>query len=146
MLCESFGQRHRTLLRPFESQREGAYTAHREERFQCAGSGAGELTRESKSRQQYIVAHCDGAAEQVGMSADELRYGLYADVRTELEGPLVQWRRKGVVDAEDGTRLARGSADRVQVGDRQQRVRRRLEPDQVGRAAEFKPACRVRQG
>ncbi len=74
------------------------------------------------------------------MPADELRDRLHGHVGAECQRTLVEGRRKRVVDGQDPPRLPRGGADDVDVGHGQQRVRGRLEPDQVGRGAGLDPA------
>ena len=92
---------------------------------------------------RLVVAHGDDAAEQVRVAADELRRRLHGHVGAERQWTLIERRREGVVDAEDRALLPRCRADRVQITDGQQRIRRRLQPDQVRRAAQLDPARRV---
>ena len=63
----------------------------------------------------------DDAAEQVRVSANEFRHRLHRHIGAERQWPLVQRRRERGVDAEKSATLARGRAEHVQVGHRQQR-------------------------
>ena len=70
----------------------------------------------------------DGAEEHVVVAGEILRRGVEDEVAAELEWPQVDGRRRGRV-ADDETRVRRG---RFEVGHRQERIRRRLDPDEVG--------------
>ncbi len=108
------------------------------------GVAPDELAGLPQRRQQVRVAHGDDAAEQVRVSTDELRHRLHGHVGPERQWTLIERRSEGVVHAQDRATLPRCSADGVQVSDRQQRVRRRLQPNQVGHAANLDPAWRCR--
>ena len=80
------------------------------------------------------------------MSTDELCRRLYGDVGPESQWTLIERRSEGIVHGKDRATLSGCGADGVQSSPRQQRVRRRLQPNQVGPAARFDPACGVGQG
>ena len=62
------------------------------------------------------------------MAAQVLRRAVQDEVGAALEGTQVDRGRGGGVD-DDGRRVGRG---RLEVGDGQERVRRRLDPDEIG--------------
>ena len=146
MAREAFGQGHRVALRPLQPQCQRSDPADREKGFEGAGCCARELPGLPQRRQQVRVAHGDDAAEQVRVSADELRHRLHGHVGPERQWTLIERRSEGVVHAQDRATLPRCGADGVQVTHRQQRVRRRLQPNQVGHAAHLDPACGVGHG
>src|SRR5690606_20116148 len=128
---EALGQHHRVPLCALETDSECSGSADGEKRLDGTRSCAGEFPLLPHRSEHAGISYSDGAPEQIRMSADELRDRLHGDVRTEGERTLVNGRREGIVDGEDSTGLPRRSADNVQVNDTQQRVGRRLEPDQV---------------
>ena len=73
------------------------------------------------------------------MPADELRRRLDGDIRAEIQRPLIERRREGVVHGEDRAGLAGRRPDRGEVGHRQERVGWRLEPHEIGRACGANP-------
>jgi hypothetical protein len=80
------------------------------------------------------------------VAAEELRRRVDDDVGAERERLLQQRRGERVVHDHARARLAGGGADRGDVGDVQQRVRRRLEPQHVGLERLGGPARQVRRG
>jgi hypothetical protein len=146
MPCEALGQCHRVALSPLQPNGERPGPADREERFERARCCSRELPSLPQRGQQGAVAHGDHSAKQVGVSADELRRRLHRHVGPELERALIERGSECVVHAEDRSRLPRCGADDVQVTHRQHRVRRRLEPDQVGNAAHLDPTRGVGHG
>ena len=123
-------ERRRRLLGAIEADGEGPQAAQGQERLHHAGHRAvGDASAIEAGEQLRPLRH-QGAEEQVGVAADELRGAVEDDVGAELERPLAQRRRERVVD--DDERAARvgdlgGGAD---VGDTEQGVRRRLQPQQ----------------
>ena len=79
------------------------------------------------------------------MAAEELRRGVDDHVGAQRQRLLQQRRRERVVDDHARAGLARRGADRGHVGDVEQRVRRRLEPHQVGLEQLGDPGLRVRR-
>ena len=74
----------------------------------------------------------DGAEQHVAVAGQVLGHRVHDDVGAELERALEQGRGEGVVDHAEHAALAGGGQQRRQVGDLEQRVGRRLEPEQVG--------------
>ena len=81
---------------------------------------------------QLVVAGHERAADDVGVPAEVLGRRVQHDVRAQRERLLQVGRGEGVVDDEPGARLARDVGDRGDVRDAQQRVGRRLAPDDAG--------------
>ena len=134
------GGRRACALKP---QRERAHAADGEVGLECAGRGSGKLAPLAQSVRALVGRGDDGAEQQVGVAAEVLRGRVHDQVGAELKRPLDQRRRERAVDHHQRVRLAARGADGGQVGDRQQRVRRRLQPQQVGVGGELEPARRV---
>ena len=93
--------------------------------------GAERLLQEVEPLGERVVVRGDEAADRVAVPAEILRRRVDDRVGAELERLLQVRRGKGVVDDEqraDGVRCVSGLAD---VDDVQQRVRRRLDPDEL---------------
>ena len=73
-----------------------------------------------------------GAEQDVGVPGEVLRHRVHDDVGAELERPLQQRRRERVVHRQQRAAARGPPRPARQVGDLEQRVRRRLEPEQVG--------------
>ena len=146
MANEALGQCHRVALRPLQPQCQRPSPANREKRFEGTGCCTRELPSKPQRRQQIRVAHGDDPAEQVRVPTDELRHRVHSHVGPERQWTLIERRSEGVVHAQDRATLPRSGADGVQVSHRQQRVRRRLQPNQVGHAAQLDPAFGVGHG
>ena len=78
-------------------------------------------------------------ADHVGVAAEVLRRGVDDDVGAELERPLQVRRRERVVDDDDRAGFVRRVGGGVDVDDVQQRVGRRLDPDQARALVEVRP-------
>ena len=78
----------------------------------------------TESRQQIRVSYRRDAAQQIGMAADEFRDGLHRDIRAEQKRLLIERRGEGVVHSENRAMLSGRGTDRVDVADRQERIRR----------------------
>jgi hypothetical protein len=65
------------------------------------------------------------------VAADEFGGAVHDYVRAECQRLLQQWRREGVVDADDCPGVAAGGAQGGKVGDVEQRVGGGLQPEQV---------------
>ena len=83
------------------------------------------------------------AREQVGVPTDVLRGAVDDDVGAEPQRLLEHRRRKRVVDGDERTRVLGRRDDRRQIGDLEERVGRRFEPDQVGVGRRIGPGGRV---
>ena len=86
------------------------------------------------------------AREQVGVPTDVLRGAVHDDVGAEPEWLLEDRCGERVVDGDERAGVLGGRDDRGQVGDLQERVRRRFEPDQVGVGRRVDPCRRVGDG
>ncbi len=89
---------------------------------------AGARTELAQPRGRLRVADDERADERVVVAGQALRRRVEGDVASALERLHVQWGRGGRV-ADDGRRVCRR---RLEVRHRQERVRRRLDPDEVG--------------
>ena len=107
--------------------------------------GAGGHADEMEAFDPQVARQCLEVAEGGAVAADELGCGLQRHRRAEVQRALVQRSGERVVDGHDGAWLARRGADRLEVCHAEQGVGRRLEPDQVGRAAGVDPARRIVQ-
>ena len=119
-------RRHAQVQRPQAAVDEKA--------VERARHGADRVLHEAHALVQLRVAHHDGAADHVGVPAEVLRGRMHDGVRTELQGPLDDRRSEGVVDGDE--RVAGPCYDRLDVDHIQQRVGRRLHPDQPGLGSE----------
>ena len=77
---------------------------------------------------RFVVGADDRAEEDVGMAGEELRRAVEGEVGAVLERPEQDRRRGRGVD--DERRRVRGR--RLEVGEGEERVRRRLDPHEVG--------------
>ena len=125
-----------------------------------AGSGSSRTARARRPSRSGGTAAASATAsserdrdaeDRVRVPAEVLGRRVEHDVGAELERPLEGGRREGVVDDDQRRRLARlrravadGRGRRRDVGDLEQRVRRRLEPDEARRARSGPPTARPR--
>ena len=104
-------------------------TAEDEPAVERAGNGAERFLQEVKALRNRRIIRRREAAYDVGMAAEVLRRRVKDDVGPKLERSLQVWRGERVVDDNDcagGVRRFGGGADVDHV---QQRIRRRLQPD-----------------
>ena len=118
--------------------RTASVLAPRSVRKQSSGPGTAPIEfwtkcRRSASSSSFVI---DGAADRVGVAADVLRRRVHDDVGAERERLLQVRARERVVDDDERAGRVRALGDRGDVDDLEQRVGRRLEPDQVGRPLE----------
>ena len=78
--------------------------------------------------QLQSIAQDESAADHVRVTAHILGRRMHDDVRAQLEGPLQDRRREGVVHDQQAAHLVREGRDRSDIRDQQERVRRRLHP------------------
>ena len=90
---------------------------------------------------EAAVGHHERAADHVGVPAYVLRGGVHDHVRAEHQRLLQVGRGERVVHHEQRALVVRELRERADVGDREQRVRRRLHPHDRGGA---RPAPRDR--
>jgi hypothetical protein len=96
---------------------------------------AGDLAEVVDAVDQLLAAG-EGAAERVGVTAEELRGGVDHEVGAERERLLVDRRRERVVDDHDRAALVRGRRQRLDVDHLQRRVGRRLQVQHVATAGD----------
>ena len=82
--------------------------------------------------QLQAVAQDERAADHVRVATHVLGRRVHDDVRTQLEGALQDRRREGVVHDQQAAHLVREGSDGLDVRDRQERVRGRLHPHDLG--------------
>lgn len=112
------------MLSPLQAQRQCARTSYRKKCLECARRSSSEFARVTEGRQRIRVSQRRDASQQIGMAADEFRDGLHRDIRAEQERLLIERRGEGVVHSENRAMFSRRGTDRVDVADRQERIRR----------------------
>ena len=136
----------RVLAMRAHPYRKRLQPAQHEPRVERAGHGAERLLQEVEALGERVVVRRDEAADDVAVAAEVLRRRVDDDVGAEVERLLQVRRRERVVDDEqraDGVRRVGGLAD---VDDVQQRVRRRLDPDEPDVVAEVRGEVVVELG
>jgi hypothetical protein len=73
MAGKTLGEGRRVVLRPLQPHAQRAGPANRQKRFQGSRRRTGELAGLPQRGQQLRVPHGDDAAEEIGVSSDELR-------------------------------------------------------------------------
>ena len=96
------------------------------------GNGAEGLLQELEALGDRRVVRRGEAADHVRVAAEVLRRRVDDDVGAELERELEVRRGEGVVDDDEGAGGVRGVGRLADVDDVEERVRRRLEPDDAG--------------
>ena len=86
----------------------------------------------ARSSPSVGIGRDQGAADHVRVAAEVLRRRVHDDVGPEFERLLQVRRGERVVDDEPRAGLVRDRRQRRDVGDAEQRVRRRLAPDDLG--------------
>ena len=117
---------------PIHSDRERLDAPQREPVVERPGHRPDRVLRERQLLGELVVAGDERAADDVGVTAEVLGRGVQDDVRAQRERLLQVGRGEGVVDDEPGPGLPRDVRDRRDVRDAQQRVGRRLAPDDPG--------------
>jgi hypothetical protein len=127
---------------PLGPQRQRAEAAQREEAVLRPRNGAHRVLQEAEPAGQVVARRHDDAKDRVAVAGEVLRDGVEDDVRAERERPLERRRGERVVHDDDG-RFPAGTDVRVggaghhrDVRHLQERVGRRLEPDQPGSLVE----------
>jgi hypothetical protein len=138
-LCEL----HRIRLRALETKRHRARASRCEECLEGTGGRAAQLARAPQGITQVLTPNGHHPGEQVGVTADELGRRLERDVSPEVKWSLVHRCRECVVDRQQRGGFSRCGADGTHVGDGQEWIRRRLQPDEVRVRARAHPCTRV---
>ena len=94
-----------------------------------ARDGSQGLLEEQKPLCDRRIVRRGETADDVRVSTEVLGRRVHHDVRAELQRPLQIGRRKGVVDDEERAGRMRCVRRLLDVDDVQQRIRRRLDPD-----------------
>ena len=129
MLAHAHGER----LQPAQHEPAVERPRHRAER----------LLQEVEALGDRRVVRRDEAADDVGVAAEVLRRRVDDDVGAERERLLQVRRRERVVDDDERADRVRRLGGRADVDDVQQRVRRRLEPDEPRALVEVLAEVRV---
>ena len=116
---------------------ERLQAAEHEPRVERARHGAERLLQEAEALGDRGVVRAGEAADDVGVPAEVLRRRVHDDVGAELERLLEVRRREGVVDDEQRAGGVRGIGRGPDVDDVEQRVRRRLDPDERVRSSRW---------
>ena len=121
---------------PLDAEGEGPQPAQGQPRLHRAGDRPAEGALPGQSGVQVPSRRRvgrDGQPEDdVRVAREVLRRRVHDDVDAVLEGSLQQRGGEGVVDDDERPRLVRRGRQTGDVGDLEQRVGRRLEPQQVG--------------
>ena len=104
-------------------------------RIERAERGAG-VTQEGRQRLGELVVAQDGAAQAAALAVDVLGGRIDHDIGAELQRTLKGRGREHVVHDDARTRRMGQFADQRQIDHVEHRVRRRLQEDDVGRAAQ----------
>ena len=95
------------------------------------GTAPSEFCRKRSRSASARVAREDGAADHVGVAAEVLRRRVDDEVGAERERLLQERGGEGVVDGEQRAGGVRGVGGAADVDDVEERVRRRLDPDEL---------------
>ena len=129
VVAEALGEDPGVVLGALEPQRQRAEAAQAEVGLQRAGRRAAEFSRLTQDVQVGVAADDRGAEEQVGVAADGLGGAVDDDVGAEFQRALQQRRGERVVHDAEQRSLARGGAQAGKVGDAEQWIGRRLQPE-----------------
>src|SRR2546423_3435976 len=113
----------------------GVQRAHSAQREKAVERGAGDSQTVRPPCQLFgkcSIRSDDCPANNVTMSVQVLRGGMDDEIGAELDRSLQCRREKGVVDADQRPRIMSRRHHSRQVGDSQQRIARRLDPQQLG--------------
>ena len=131
VIGEPVGQVGGAALSLLQSQGQGAQAAQHEEGFQRAGDRAGHLPATAQLLAELRAPGNGEAEEQVGVATEELGRAVHRDVCAKGDRLLQQWCGEGVVDRDQSADVPRRRAQSRQIGDVQQRVGRRFQPDEI---------------
>ena len=134
------GQERRHLLGvvavPVHPHRQGAQPAQHQPGVERAGHAADRVLVEAQPLGQVVVVDHQRAADDVGVAAAVLGGGVHDHVGAEGDRLLQVRAGEGVVHDDQGAGRVGQLGDGGDVGDGQQRVGRRLDPDPGGHARE----------
>ena len=132
---EALGEDGRGSLAALEPDRHRAQAAEGEEGFEASRHRAERGARVAEGGDALGVARGRDAEHEVGVAADELGRAVEGDVGADLQGPQEERGGEGGVDDDLGARGVRSLDEAVELGDADQRVGRRLGPQQRGAVA-----------
>src|SRR5207253_4752189 len=106
-------------------------SAKRQETVLRSGDSADGILKKLEVLVDLTIAGNDRAADRVAVSVDVFRRGVDDDVGAEGQRLLQQRRGERVVDDGERSGLFRQPGTGLNVGDLQERVRRRLQPQKL---------------
>src|SRR5581483_11808886 len=121
----------RARLVALDAEAERLDPAQREPAVLRARHGADRVLEELELLVERLVARHERAAEDVRVAVDVLGRRVEHDVRSELERALDDRRRERVVDDDERSLRAGELRAGGYVRDLEERVRRRLEPEEL---------------
>ncbi len=131
MIVEKLSDQRCVLLVRAHARRERAQAAQRQEAVERRAGEAEAVRPPGETLDDGRVFRDDRAADDVAVAVDVLRRRMHDDVGAERERPLQHRRQERVVDDAARADRVRGLRDVADVGDAQQRVRWRLDPDDI---------------
>ena len=115
------------------AQRQRLEAAQRQEAVERALDGADRVLQELDALAQLgVVADDRHAADHVGMAVEILRGRVHDDVEAEFERALHLGAGEGVVGDGPDAALLRDRRDALEIDQLEQRIGRRLDPDERG--------------
>ncbi len=130
LALEVRGDSDRVLAVLLHADGERLQPAQDEPAVERAGDGAERLLEEREALRDRVVVRREEAADDVGVAAEVLRRRVQDDVGSERERLLEVRSREGVVDDDERADGVGSLGRRADVDEVQERVRRRLEPDE----------------
>ena len=137
---------HRVGRVALHPQGEGPEAAQDQEAVERPGHAAHRVLEEPEPLGDGVARGDRDAEDRVRVPAEVLGGRMEHDVGAELERPLEGGRGERVVDDDERRRLAglrravaNGRGRRRDIGDLEQRIRRRLEPDEAGSGGQALP-------
>jgi hypothetical protein len=123
----------RVLLVPVHAHRQGLQTARDEPTVEGREARADRVDEVVDRLRVCLVREDDRPADDVRVPAEELRQRVDDDVGAEADRLLQVGRGERVVDDQERVGLVRDGGDLGDVHDLEERVRRGLDPHEVGR-------------
>src|SRR5829696_6511897 len=125
---------------PLHAQRQGLQPAQGEEAVERARDRADGVLQEGELFAELLVVADDGdAADHVGMAVEVFRRRMHDEVEAVFERTLNVGAGEGVVGGEPPSRRLRDAGDRLEVAELEQRIGRRLDPDELRLGPQRRP-------
>ena len=116
---------------PLHAQRQGLEAAQRQKRIERTLNGADRVLQKLEALAQFgVVADDRHAADHVGMAVEIFRGRMHDEVEAMLERTLHIGAGEGVVGGGPDAALFGDGGDALEVDQLEQRIGRRLDPDQ----------------